>query len=286
MSWGRSEAGQSRRPTQAQAGGPARVRAPAGSWQRTHTPIGCIVNGRTAMTCRLGAVMLLALVAVVHLPTAADADPNSSNIKATQAYLGAVAAEARAVTAARPAGVKALARFRARIGAECAGALAGSAESAERGEINAEVLHVATTVVTLPAAPALARFSGIVARLRWTSSQLTGLIRSQALAQLRLAKVALPDLCEDIKEWVAGGYRTLPLGTVQFQHRIEAALGTRLVGPLDSLEEPISGMLRPYESGTQKKTAHHLSELLVQVNAADTEVTVPGTEPIIAELSR
>jgi hypothetical protein len=76
--------------------------------------------------------------------------------------------------------------------------------------------------------------------------------------------LALPDVCADIEAWVKSDYHTLSQGTQAFFKQTEAI--DKIVGPKkESLNKAILRILKPYESGHDRRLArqtNHLYEIV------------------------
>jgi hypothetical protein len=59
-----------------------------------------------------------------------------------------------------------------------------------------------------------------VRRLRWSNPRLTKLFRSLAIEQDQQSAIPPPDLCSDMRFWVASGYTAVSAGTKRYLHRL------------------------------------------------------------------
>ena len=117
------------------------------------------------------------------------------------------------------------------------------------------------TVVYAGVAPvrsAALRLADAIAHLRWSSSRLTRLVRAQAVGEIELAKLALPDVCVDIDAWRMTAYTTPSSGVTGFIARV-----FKIEGELseESRETVILRLLRPYEGPAERRTVKRVQQL-------------------------
>jgi hypothetical protein len=184
---------------------------------------------------------------------------------ATAAYLDAKYAEAKARAVNASAGVVALEALDEKLGAECPGVLANAPKPGSGGKQGSTAMKIAaedTGVIfgTLEHSEYAerARFARAVAHLSWSSRSTTEIVRGNAAESTAQAGVQPPNLCADLKAWVASGYQTVSTGTKQYLHRLE------VISQMDSItHEPgdpqtldveaiIAHRLAPYEDQSDK----------------------------------
>lgn len=110
-----------------------------------------------------------------------------------------------------------------RARAECAGAAAGSPQTPQSTQLSYEIIGAMVTAAVQTNVPAATAYVRAVEHLRWSNSGLTRTVHTYAASVKTIATLAHPDLCGDIKAWVASGYRTLSPHTVSFDARFEPA---------------------------------------------------------------
>jgi hypothetical protein len=114
-----------------------------------------------------------------------------------------------------------------------------------------------------------------VRRLRWSNPRLTRLLRSLALEQAEQSAIPTPNLCSDLKTWIASGYTTVSAGTKEFLHRHSVVSSiTQIesepqepVSYIFNLNALVAHRLKPYED--------HADRLLAR-NALPSEVKLTG----------
>jgi hypothetical protein len=110
-----------------------------------------------------------------------------------------------------------------RARAECPGAAAGSPQSPQSTQLSYEIIGAMVIAAIRTNVPAATAFVRVAERTRWSNRGLTSSVRAYAANVKTMATLAPPDLCGDIKAWVASGYRTLSPRTVSFDQRFEPA---------------------------------------------------------------
>ena len=195
-------------------------------------------------------------------PAPAVALVSRSDAAATHAYLEAVLAERREMKATGNAQLEAITALAGRISAECPAVLAGAPPHVKGEQVNASTREIEDEVVTASfnaaehvVHPVFARFAHNVARLRWSNGKLTRLLRSLAKEASVQSAIPAPDLCADLRYWVASGYTKVSPGTATYATRLEAASSITLIEsePHEPVEDIfnitalVRHRLKPYE---------------------------------------
>jgi hypothetical protein len=125
-----------------------------------------------------------------------------------------------------PAELKAIGVLEAQVKAECPGVLSGAPPHVEgektnqsQNEISEELLSVTLGTPEHLEHLAYARFARTVLRLRWSNSRLTKLLHSLAIEEAEQSAIPPPNLCSDLRFWVASGYTAVSAGTKRYLHR-------------------------------------------------------------------
>jgi hypothetical protein len=148
------------------------------------------------------------------LPSNVLAAPNDAT--ATLAYLRADRALYREFVAHLPAAQVDGNSFVEQVTKECPAVMAQAPTGENINKLAEESLDAYGLAFTRPYAAAALVFARAVEHLHWRSRKLTRLVRLRAASDRAEATVAPPHLCSDLKEWVAGGYGTLPKTTTSF----------------------------------------------------------------------
>jgi hypothetical protein len=213
---------------------------------------------------RRAAVLLALALALAAAPPAALA--RSENAAATRAYIQANYALVRAARANLATGEAALKGLVRQLTGECPSAAAESPENHDSEELSIEVVGTMTIAAYRPDTAAIAAFAHVVGGLHWSNRALTRIVRTYATQLTGLVALATPAVCSDVKAWVAGGYRTLPASTVQFDQRYNA------VDP--EAEEVPRRLLGPYESAGDASLARRTKRL--EAPLAEAEANAVG----------
>lgn len=212
---------------------------------------------------RVGAAAALAAVLLALSPSAAFAHVSRGDATATRGYLQAELAQTRAEIAGFPAAITGVEALRGRLAAECPGVLAHEPTSPPGEKSNASVTQIeeegeAAVFGAAEQTESVHRrgFARAVSRLRWGNSVLTRLIHSAAAAALAQTTVPPPDLCADLRTWVASGYESVSPATEAYV-RSESLL----TGETRGAAAAIARKLAPYENRSDKKIVRQIASL-------------------------
>lgn len=235
---------------------------------------------------RLSYLFLITLGVIVHSGAPALARVTGSDAAATHAYLKAILLRG---VGAGSAELKAVGALEAQVKTECPGVLAGAPPHVKgektnesEDEISQELLSATFGAAEHVEHPAYARFQKIVRRLRWSNPKLTRLLHSLAIEQAKQSAIPPPELCADMKFWVASGYTAVSASTKRLLHEMRVVSSITLIEP--EPHEPVTNFLnlnalvayrlKPYED--------HADRLLAR-NALPPEVklTDPALRPFL-----
>lgn len=214
--------------------------------------------------------LFIVLAGAVCSAAPALARVGASDAAATHGYLEAKIAWQRVAMANEPAALNAITALATRVHAECPGVLAGApphikGEKTNQSEVEVsqELLAVAFGASDDVQHPADERFSTRVRRLHWSNSKLTKLLHSLAAEQAAQSGIPSPDLCADLKFWVASGYTTASASTKLFLHRMMVVSSITViesephepVADFFDLDALVAYRLKPYEDHTDRLLA-------------------------------
>src|SRR5258707_3137116 len=175
---------------------------------------------------RIGLIAFVIAAGCATVPASSTARVARRDASATHVYLEAVLAEGREMASTGTAQVKAIEALATQVKTECPGVLAGApphnkGEEVDEStrEIDDEVVGAAFGAAERVAHPIVAKFARKVERLRWSNRALTRLLRSLAREAAVQSGIPAPNLCADLKYWVASGYTSLSQGTVIYAKR-------------------------------------------------------------------
>jgi hypothetical protein len=218
----------------------------------------------------------------------------AGDASATRAYLKAKIVLQRMTAADEPTELKAITALETQVKAECPNVLAGAppdvkGEKANQSgfDVTEELLSVVFGAGGPVEHPADARFARTVRRLHWSNPKLTRLLHSLAMEQAEQSAIPPPELCPDLKFWVASGYTTTSAGTKAFLHRLS------VVSSITQIEsephEPASDLLNP-----QALVAHRLRRyedrddrlLARKAFPAEAKITDPALRPFLEAMGK
>jgi hypothetical protein len=212
------------------------------------------------------------LLGVAIAPAAARVSPR--DVAATHRYLLAQIALRRAQAQQASAALGVWQAMAARIEGECPHILAGTPLAGPTpptevpGDFADRQLEFELGFAVLIAPEPLqhandTRFYETVKRLRWSSRALTGTLHALALQSVRQSEVPAPDLCSDLRYWVASGYLLYSPATQHFDHEVEGIIA---MAPIElqegdpkglDAEQLIARRLRRYEGPADRRLARH-----------------------------
>jgi hypothetical protein len=160
------------------------------------------------------ALISTALVALVAAPSSALAGP--ADAVSTQRYIQANYALVHAANGKIRTAEAALRALLRRVTGECASAAADSPQNPDSTQLSNEIIGAMVIAAYHTDVPAGTSFIRAVKGLHWTNRALTRAVRSYASKLNVLTTLAAPNVCADVRAWVASGYRTLPASTVRF----------------------------------------------------------------------
>ncbi len=240
--------------------------------------------------------LVIAAVAAAASVTPAGAAPRRSDEQATHAYLLALIAEQRSGASLYQADLAAYAALAVKFGSECPGILTGTPLGSIEGDTNGpgehadlEVAEELTNVVLSASEPVGhrldVRFYEAVKGLRWSNRKLTRLLHELALEQELQSAEHAPDLCADLRYWVASGFLKASAGTQSYDKEVERISSTATIerGPgehsLDGIDALLAHRLRPYESSDDHKLAR-------RAFPPEPKLSDPAFEPFIKAIQR
>lgn len=183
----------------------------------------------------------------------------------TQAYLRASESYARRTYAEAAASATAIEARASEIARECPSALTYAPRDAEFAELTEATEMTVVYAGVAPVRSAALRVAHAIVHLRWSSGRLTRLVRSQAVEERSLARLALPDVCADIAAWRMSAYTALLPDATGFLARVQTIESG--VGPSEeSLEVVIMRLLRPYEGPAERRIVKRMEQLEARRN--------------------
>jgi hypothetical protein len=198
---------------------------------------------------------------------------------ATHDYLAADLARAQVLLASLPARIAAYEAAAARIGSECPGVLAGeppegppgpqqerqtprqegeaTRRRVQRESLTRELEVAIAPPITAADKEAEAAFVAASRPLRWSDPAINkGVQNYLALVESLPTPKPAPNVCADMRAWVASGYRSLSPATRALQAAQEAEPPPPL--PRGPIVAPSAIVLRPFEGAAEKQLLHQI----------------------------
>jgi hypothetical protein len=198
--------------------------------------------------------LLLAAAALLALPAPALA--TSGDAATTQRYIQANYALVQAGASKLGAARAALRAVRSRIEGECPRAAAESPQNPDSTELSNELIGALVTSAYHTDVPAGESFIRATAGLRWSNRGLTSAVQSYVRKLKVVIALATPNVCSDVRAWVASGYQTLPATTVRFDQQFMP----NWVAPGE-----LPAGLAAYERASQRPLLHRTNALEEQI---------------------
>jgi hypothetical protein len=145
-----------------------------------------------------------------------------SDVAATHKAIVAGYSLARAAVATINIAQSRVESYNRKLAVECPGVGSGAPENEASQPMGHEVAVALWSIAYGSAAGPIQKFAKAVSRLRWTSARINHNVRSFTANLTALATIPLPDLCADVRAWVASGFSTVPQRIVELDRRVEA----------------------------------------------------------------
>lgn len=206
------------------------------------------------MVSKVGVLPALATSALLALPASALAA--SGDVATTQKYVQANYALVQAGSSKLGAARAALRAVQNQIEGECPRAAAESPQNPDSTQLSNEIIGAMVTNAYHTDVPAGESFIRAAGGLRWSNHRVTSTVQSYVAKLKVLIALQPPNVCADVRAWVASDYQTLPASTVRFDAQFMpnwVAIG----------EMP--GSLGPYERPSQKAVLHRMNALKEQL---------------------
>ncbi len=169
-----------------------------------------------------GSVVLLLVVAGFALAPPAASARSAADVAATRTLAHAAKVLLIAARPDLPKGLANVNRYAKEVAAQCPQAAAKSPQNYGAEQLDDEVVAALTVVGYRTGAGPIKTFYNAVKGLHWSNPQLTRAVKTFATKLDKLVGLTVPNLCGDIKEWVASGYQRLPASTTQFLSQYNA----------------------------------------------------------------
>jgi hypothetical protein len=183
----------------------------------------------------LGRLATLAAVLAIGLtPAGAAAAPR--DVASTHAYLVAGYTALHAVVSKWSSVEAGIRKLDLRFHTECPKVGAGSPQSEEEQKLSYEVAGALWATGYRTDAKVVRAFVKAVGPLRWSNPAITRSAHRFTKGLQAMAALPIPDLCGDVRSWIAGGFKAVTASTREYDRRVEAI----------EVKEVPRGLLLPY----------------------------------------
>jgi hypothetical protein len=148
------------------------------------------------------------------------------------------------------------------LGRECPKVGEGGPETDESEKVSREATEALWSISYGAGSSSIGTFAKTVSGLRWSNPNLTRIARHYAKTLEGLAALPLPNLCENVREWAASDFRTIPAVTLQLDEQAEALEGHTIPAKL----------LAPYERPSDRSIVAKTARLEKKLEQTETVV--------------
>ncbi len=177
----------------------------------------------------------------------------SPNSLATRTYIKANYTLVRTARANLAPAQAAITNLGATVAGECPLVAAEAPQNHDAEQLSNEVVGALEVAAYQPDKESMLAFAHTIRGLRWSNRKLTRAVSGYAAKLEGFPTLAAPNICADVKAWVASGYATLPPSTIAFDKGFYTF-------DIEAEEVPL-GLLRPYESATEASLLHRTQRL-------------------------
>jgi hypothetical protein len=172
---------------------------------------------------RRGVLSLLGALAAACAAAPGTTLAAGGDSASTHAYLVADHALVRTATTHFGVARAAFAGLLHRLRSECPMVAAESPQNEDSTQLSNELIGAMVTSAYRPDRAHIRAFIAATRPLRWSSGAINRWVHEYDSDLATLNALAPPDVCGDVRAWVAAGYRALPAATVAFDARFVPA---------------------------------------------------------------
>lgn len=195
------------------------------------------------------------------LPASALASPR--DVASTRAYVLANYALVRAAHTDLHVAESGISTLNTTLGQECPQIASEAPQNSQSQELSKEVAGALWSVVYHTDVNAVNAFVNTVTPLHWSKHKLTKIAKKYATSLTQLTQLPMPEICTDLRSWIASGFKTVPPSTVAFNKRLESIGATTIPQKL----------LAPYERASSIHTiALRADKLEAQLNDDESSI--------------
>ncbi len=201
------------------------------------------------MLGRLAIVLTVLTVGLVPADAVAASPQDSSS---THRALMAADTTLQAIVSTWPKVESGLHRLDLKFAAECPLVAAGSPQNSSEQRLSYEVAGALFATGYHTDAKIADRFIEAVSSLRWSNPAIARRLRVFINGLREMIALTVPDLCTDVRSWIASGYQTVPARTLRFDEHVEA-IEVEVPSP-----QLVAAYVQPADRGLLKRVGHLL----------------------------
>jgi hypothetical protein len=196
--------------------------------------------------------IVLTVLTVVPIPAGAFA-ASAQDSSSTHRALTAADTTLRAIVNTWPNEEKSFHRLNLKFAAECPHVASGSPQNSSEQRLSYEVAGALFATGYHTDAKIADGFIKAVSSLRWSNPAITHRVRVFVTGLREMIALKVPDLCADVRSWIASGYQTVPARTLQFDEHVEA-IEVEVPSP-----QFVAAYVQPADRGLLKQVGHLLT---------------------------
>jgi hypothetical protein len=202
------------------------------------------------MLSRLAIVLTVLTVGLTPARALAASPQDSSS---THRALIAADATLQAIVNTWPNEEASLHRLNLKFGAECPDVAAGSPQNSSEQKLSYEIVGALFATGYHTDAKIADRFIETVSALRWSNPAIPRRLHVFIKGLREMLALQVPNLCADVRSWIASGYQTVPTRTLQFDEHVEA-IEVEVPSP-----QLVAAYVQPADRGLFKQVGHLLT---------------------------
>ncbi len=196
--------------------------------------------------------ILLTVLTVGLVPTSAlAASPQDSS--STHSALTAADTALQAIVSTWPKEETSLHKLDLKFAAECPHVALGSPQNSSEQGLSYEVAGALWATGYHTDAKIADAFIKTVSSLRWSKPAIARRLRVFVRGLREMIALSVPNLCGDVRSWIASGYQTVPASTLRFDQHVEA-IEVEVPSP-----RLVAAYVQPADRGLLKRVEHLLT---------------------------
>jgi hypothetical protein len=201
----------------------------------------------------LGRLAIVLTVLTVGLTPASALAASPQDESSTHRALTAADTTLQAIVNTWPNVEASLHKLNLKFAAECPDVAAGSPQNASEQKLSYEIVGALYATGYHTDAKIADRFIEAVSSLRWSNPAIARRLRVFVNGLREMLALRVPNLCADVRSWIASGYQTVPAHTLQFDEHVEA-IEVEVPSP-----QLVAAYVPPADRGLFKRVGHLLT---------------------------